>query len=197
MRPWWNWRGACSGVHTLRHSCHRHGASQRSQRPPERCGHHVFLAGRYRREVHPGLESECQRVDRRVSRYPRQLRVCEGRRAALKSGTDTAASSGITYTMTAIDTDVVAVQRMFDVNVFGPMRMVHHFHDMIIRAAGAILNIGSIGGIMPYLYGCELIRHLKRPNLVDCLGQSTLIPWASLVQCYKSSASALVEHTPC
>ncbi|KAI0879959.1 uncharacterized protein GGS22DRAFT_193735 [Annulohypoxylon maeteangense] len=61
--------------------------------------------------------------------------------------------AGILYTMPAIDTDVVAVQRMFDVNVFGPMRMVHHFHDMIIRSIGTIVNIGSIGGIMPYTYG--------------------------------------------
>lgn len=55
--------------------------------------------------------------------------------------------------MTAIDTDVVAAQRMFDVNVFGPMRMVRHFHDMIIKSSGTIVNIGSIGGIIPYLYG--------------------------------------------
>ena len=55
--------------------------------------------------------------------------------------------------MTAIDTDVAAVQRMFDVNIFGPMRMVHHFHDMLIRAAGTIVNIGSIGGVVPYVYG--------------------------------------------
>lgn len=57
--------------------------------------------------------------------------------------------------MTAIDTDVAAVQRMFDVNLFGPMRMVHHFHDLLINAKGTIVNIGSIGGIIPYLYGCE------------------------------------------
>ncbi|KAI1119034.1 hypothetical protein F5Y14DRAFT_460379 [Nemania sp. NC0429] len=61
--------------------------------------------------------------------------------------------AGIAYTMTAIDTDVAAVQRMFDVNVFGPMRMVHHFHELLIKAEGTILNIGSIGGIIPYLYG--------------------------------------------
>jgi 1-acylglycerone phosphate reductase len=36
--------------------------------------------------------------------------------------------------MTAIDTDVAAVQRMFDINVFGPMRMVRTFHPMIIAA---------------------------------------------------------------
>lgn len=43
---------------------------------------------------------------------------------------------------------------MFDVNVFGPMRLVHHFHDMLIRASGTIVNIGSVGGIVPYIYGC-------------------------------------------
>ncbi|KAL9622079.1 MAG: hypothetical protein Q9160_003578 [Pyrenula sp. 1 TL-2023] len=59
--------------------------------------------------------------------------------------------AGIAYTMTAIDTDVAAVQRMFNINLFGPMRMVRSFHDMIIRAKGAIVNIGSIGGIIPIL----------------------------------------------
>ncbi|KAK8070924.1 hypothetical protein PG997_011127 [Apiospora hydei] len=55
--------------------------------------------------------------------------------------------------MTAIDTEIVPVKRMFDVNLFGPMQMVHHFHDMLIRSRGAIVNIGSIGGVVPYLYG--------------------------------------------
>ncbi|KAL4957401.1 hypothetical protein BDW69DRAFT_180598 [Aspergillus filifer] len=62
-------------------------------------------------------------------------------------------NAGICYTMPAIDTDVASVQRMFDVNLFGPMRMVHHFHDLLIEAAGTIVNIGSIGGISPYVYG--------------------------------------------
>ncbi|KIA75783.1 hypothetical protein HK57_00397 [Aspergillus ustus] len=57
------------------------------------------------------------------------------------------------YTMTAVDTDVASVQRMFEVNVFGPMRMVHHLHDMLINASGIIVNIGSIGGVVPYAYG--------------------------------------------
>lgn len=61
--------------------------------------------------------------------------------------------AGIAYTMTAIDTDVAAVQRMFDINMFGPMRMVRTFHPMIIAAQGTIVNIGSIGGIIPFIYG--------------------------------------------
>ncbi|KAI1116261.1 NAD(P)-binding protein [Nemania sp. NC0429] len=62
-------------------------------------------------------------------------------------------NAGICYTMPAADSDITAVQKMFNVNVFGPMRMVHHFHDTIIRAKGTIVNIGSIGGIVPYVYG--------------------------------------------
>ncbi|KAL9638322.1 MAG: hypothetical protein Q9164_001627 [Protoblastenia rupestris] len=53
--------------------------------------------------------------------------------------------------MTAIDTDVHEVQKMFDVNVFGPMRMVHAFHPLLIKARGTIANIGSVGGIVPYM----------------------------------------------
>ncbi|KAK8024079.1 hypothetical protein PG993_012145 [Apiospora rasikravindrae] len=62
-------------------------------------------------------------------------------------------NAGLCYTMTAIDTEIIPVKRMFDVNIFGPMQMVHHFHDMLIRSRGAIVNIGSIGGVVPYLYG--------------------------------------------
>lgn len=60
---------------------------------------------------------------------------------------------GIAYTMPAVDTDVTVVEKMYAVNVFGPMRMVHHFHRMIIAAKGTIVNVGSIGGITPYVYG--------------------------------------------
>lgn len=55
--------------------------------------------------------------------------------------------------MPAIDTDVKSVRRMFEVNLFGPMQMVYSFHDMLIRTSGVIVNIGSIGGVVPYVYG--------------------------------------------
>lgn len=63
--------------------------------------------------------------------------------------------------MTAIDTDVAAAQRMFDVNVLGPMRMVHQFHTMIVKKRGIIVNIGSVGGIVPYVYGGERLSHKR------------------------------------
>ncbi|KAI1296454.1 short chain dehydrogenase [Xylaria venustula] len=62
-------------------------------------------------------------------------------------------NAGIIYTMTAIDTDVKEVEKMFAVNLFGPMRMVRYFHPLLIRGQGTIVNIGSVGGIVPYVYG--------------------------------------------
>lgn len=55
--------------------------------------------------------------------------------------------------MTAVDTDTKQAEKMFGVNVFGPMRMVRVFHRMVIAAKGKIVNIGSIGGMTPYVYG--------------------------------------------
>lgn len=58
--------------------------------------------------------------------------------------------------MTAADTDVKQVEKMFAVNVFGPMRLVHHLHRMLIAAPrGVIVNIGSIGGVCPYVFGAS------------------------------------------
>lgn len=57
--------------------------------------------------------------------------------------------------MTAADSDMRQVEKMFAVNVFGPMRMVHHLHRMLIAARGAVVNIGSIGGVCPYVFGAS------------------------------------------
>ncbi|KAL8744108.1 MAG: hypothetical protein Q9190_003609 [Brigantiaea leucoxantha] len=57
--------------------------------------------------------------------------------------------------MTAVDTEVAQVEKMFAVNVFGAMRMVHYFHKELIATKGVIINIGSIGGVCPFIYGAS------------------------------------------
>lgn len=63
--------------------------------------------------------------------------------------------------MPATDTEVREVEKMFAVNVFGPMRMVHNFHRLLVKSQGTIVNIGSIGGIVPYIYGGMIPQLLR------------------------------------
>ncbi|KAJ3565477.1 hypothetical protein NPX13_g7491 [Xylaria arbuscula] len=64
-------------------------------------------------------------------------------------------NAGICYTMTAADSDLKEIEKMFAVNVFGPMRMVRVFHPLLVQKKGAIVNIGSVGGIVPFVYGAS------------------------------------------
>ncbi|KAI5785829.1 hypothetical protein EDC01DRAFT_750264, partial [Geopyxis carbonaria] len=57
------------------------------------------------------------------------------------------------YTMPATDHSIPEVERMFAVNVFGPMRMVQRFHHLLVAAKGVVINISSVGGVVPYIYG--------------------------------------------
>lgn len=67
--------------------------------------------------------------------------------------------------MTATDTQINEVEKMFAVNVFGPMRMVNIFHLLLIKAKGTVVNIGSVGGIVPYVYGCKTRTLWQKLNI--------------------------------
>jgi len=53
----------------------------------------------------------------------------------------------------AIEIDIERAQRMYDVNVFGVMRMVNEFAPLVIEAKGKILNIGSVAALFPMGFG--------------------------------------------
>ncbi|KAJ7459513.1 NAD(P)-binding protein [Mycena galericulata] len=57
-------------------------------------------------------------------------------------------------TVPATDVDIDEVKDVFEVNVFGVMRMVQEFAPLLIASGdGRIVNIGSIVGVMPYPFG--------------------------------------------
>lgn len=45
------------------------------------------------------------------------------------------------------------VKATFDTNIFGVMRMVRDFAPLLIAARGKIVNVGSIGAVLPYAFG--------------------------------------------
>lgn len=62
-------------------------------------------------------------------------------------------NAGAAAHVPALDLDIDGVVRnMFEVNVFGVMRMIKAFSGLLIKAEGCIVNIGSIAPIVPLVF---------------------------------------------
>jgi hypothetical protein len=62
-------------------------------------------------------------------------------------------NAGRNYTVPATDVDFDEVQQTFEVNVFSVMRMCQTFVPELIKAKGTIVQIGSVSGVIPYVFG--------------------------------------------
>jgi hypothetical protein len=79
-------------------------------------------------------------------------------------------NAGQNYTMPALDVDVEEVKALFDANVFGIMRMCKAFAPLVIEAQGSIVMIGSLGAVMPYVFGsCYGATKAAVRGYADCL----------------------------
>lgn len=58
-------------------------------------------------------------------------------------------NSGGGYTAPLLDSNIDDGQRLFDVNVWGPLRMTKACAGMLIFSKGCVVNIGSIAGVVP------------------------------------------------
>jgi 1-acylglycerone phosphate reductase len=62
-------------------------------------------------------------------------------------------NAGINYTVPALDIDLPGVRDVFETNVFGVMRLCQVFAPLLIEAKGTIVMLGSLAGVMPYVFG--------------------------------------------
>lgn len=62
-------------------------------------------------------------------------------------------NAGRSYTMPAVDVDFQEVYATFEANFFGVMRMCQTFAPLLIDAKGAIVQIGSVAAVMPFVFG--------------------------------------------
>jgi len=62
-------------------------------------------------------------------------------------------NAGRNYTVPATDLDYEEVEQTFRTNVFAVMMMCKAFAPLLIEAKGTIVQIGSVAGIMPYVFG--------------------------------------------
>ncbi|KAK6075608.1 NADPH-dependent 1-acyldihydroxyacetone phosphate reductase [Seiridium cupressi] len=64
-----------------------------------------------------------------------------------------AVNRGINYVMPALDVDVEELKRIFDINLFGLVRMTQAFSVPLINRKGLIVNVGSLAAYAPYVFG--------------------------------------------
>jgi len=97
-----------------------------------------------------GIETLSLEVDKpeSVSAVKNQVKELTGGRLDILVN-----NAGRNYTVPALDVDFDEVRLTFEVNVFAVMRMCQEFAPLLIEAKGTIVQIGSLAGIMPYVFG--------------------------------------------
>jgi 1-acylglycerone phosphate reductase len=62
-------------------------------------------------------------------------------------------NAGVSYVMPALDVDIDEARKIFDVNFFAIIRLCQVFAPLLIKAKGTIVMIGSLAGVIPYVFG--------------------------------------------
>lgn len=57
------------------------------------------------------------------------------------------------YTVPAIDASLTEIQATFTTNLFAVMHICKAFSPLLIRSRGTIVQIGSVAGVIPYVFG--------------------------------------------
>jgi NAD(P)-dependent dehydrogenase (short-subunit alcohol dehydrogenase family) len=63
-------------------------------------------------------------------------------------------NAGLPFSMPLLDVNLEDAQKVYDVNLWGVVRMIQAFADMIIERKGRIVNVGSIGGMVHLPWNC-------------------------------------------
>ncbi|KAK2613348.1 hypothetical protein N8I77_000266 [Diaporthe amygdali] len=57
-------------------------------------------------------------------------------------------NAGGGYVRPVLDIDIAAAQRLFDINLWGPLRMIQAFADLLISSRGRIVNVSSSAAVI-------------------------------------------------
>jgi 1-acylglycerone phosphate reductase len=85
-------------------------------------------------------------------------------------------NAGCGYTMPYLDTDVDVAKALFEVNVWGPMRVTQAVQHMLVQAQGTVVTIGSTAESLGLAYQSKFgpYRSLLRcqDSVADCVGEN-------------------------
>ncbi|KAI0201314.1 NAD(P)-binding protein [Astrocystis sublimbata] len=58
-------------------------------------------------------------------------------------------NAGSGYAMPILDIDVEKAKEVYETNVWGPIRTVQGFSDLLIKSRGRVVNISTVGSVLP------------------------------------------------
>lgn len=64
-------------------------------------------------------------------------------------------NAGVGYVLPILDVDINAAQRLFDVNLWGPLRMIQAFTDFLVASHGRIVNVSSSASVVNSPWVCK------------------------------------------
>ncbi|KAK7754269.1 hypothetical protein SLS62_003847 [Diatrype stigma] len=109
--------------------------------------HHVFATARSVSRIPPEL-SRLSNVTVLPLDVTSPSSVAQAAQAVAASGRQLDVlvnNAGVGHTMPILDLDVDAAKRTYDINVFGVIRMVQAFADMLIQSKGRVVNLSTCG----------------------------------------------------
>ncbi|KAG5302037.1 short chain dehydrogenase/reductase [Histoplasma ohiense] len=62
-------------------------------------------------------------------------------------------NAGLNYTVPVLDVNLQEAREVFETNFISVIAMCQEFAPLIIKAKGTIVQIGSVAGIIPYVFG--------------------------------------------
>ncbi|KAI1165612.1 dehydrogenase with different specificitie [Nemania serpens] len=113
-------------------------------------GHHVFATARAVSKIPPSL-SELANVTPLHLDVISSDSVAEAAQAVAASGRGLdilVNNAGAGYAMPILDIDISKAQRLYDVNVWGPIRTVQAFANLLVASRGRIVNLSTVGAVV-------------------------------------------------
>ncbi|KAI0490344.1 dehydrogenase with different specificitie [Xylaria cf. heliscus] len=112
-------------------------------------GYHVFATARTVSKI-PSCLSELENVTPLHLDVTSSESVAQAAREVAASGRGLDIllnNAGAGYAMPILDIDISRAQQLYDVNVWGPIRTVQAFANLLIASRGRIVNLSTVGAI--------------------------------------------------
>ncbi|OJD09784.1 hypothetical protein ACJ73_10092, partial [Blastomyces percursus] len=135
--------------------CSPGGIGHSLAREFHRNGLRVFATARDRRSItnlaEQGIETLSLVVDNEESR-----KACRAEIELLLKGKGLdylVNNAGLNYTVPALDVNLQEAREVFETNFIAVIAMCQEFAPLLIKAKGTIVQVGSVAGIIPYVFG--------------------------------------------